>query len=234
MVKIGPEYEEVNQWGVKEEFLDPFQRTEPEKIPKAAGKIIPHLKTEIHFPDILTFHLNFSDIAHAQAIFMGHPDIINAHGIEPHDFRCHRVNGHGVGTGQDQIFFHRDHGSGTRAVAAESTVHHRKYPGVNFFLNGQQIHQGFMDYTVGVMTSSVQESAESVFHAAGGSGVDVALHCGKVNDVLPVKKGWDSDAVRVNPVQNPHFRFGLVGFPFDVPGLKIIQFGDAAFLINGR
>ena len=64
-----------------------------------SGHIIPDRKMKIHFRDILTRNINLIDMTDTQPIFMRHPDVINRHGIKPHDFGRNRIDGDTICTG---------------------------------------------------------------------------------------------------------------------------------------
>ena len=59
---------------------------------------------------------------------------------------------------------------------------------MDFLLDGQKIHQGFMDNAVGIMTFGVQQAAEGVLHGPGGGGIDMGFDGREVNDIFPDKK----------------------------------------------
>ena len=86
---------------------------------------------------------------------MCQPDIVNLHGVKSHDLGSHGVNSYAVRAGQDEALLNRNHCPGSWTIAAESTVHYCKDPGVYLLLNRQQVHQGLMDDAVGVMAVGI-------------------------------------------------------------------------------
>lgn len=90
-----------------------------------------------------------------------------------------------------------------------------------------------MDKTVRVMSSCVEESTKGIFHGTGCSGVNVALYRGQMNDIFPMKKGWNLDALRINPVKCSHAGLGSIGLPRDILRKKVIFFWDTIAPIYG-
>jgi len=122
-------------------------------------------------------------------------DVFQRHGIEAHHLGRHRVDGDLIRAGQHVVLDHRDHGARPGAVARGGAVHDGEDAGVDFFLDGQQIHQGAVNPTVRVVAVRGQESAKGVLHRAGGRGVDVTLGRGQVDDVLAQEVVGDANPV---------------------------------------
>src|SRR5579871_4252120 len=125
------------------------------------------MKVEIDISDVFPNDFDISNIAASQFLFVREANELDRERIEAHHFCGHCVNGDHVATGKNVILDMRDHASWTRPVACERAVHHGEEPGMDLFLNGEQVYEGFVDHTVGPMALLEQEPSERVLHGPG-------------------------------------------------------------------
>ena len=85
---------------------------------------------------------------------------------------------------------------------------------MDFFLNGQQVHQSFVDHAVGPMAFFEEQPAEGVFHGPGHLREHMGLHGGQMDDIRPDEPLRNPDSFGIDLVERQHLRFGLVVNPF--------------------
>ena len=124
-------------------------------------------------------------------------------GIEAHQLGSHGIDGHLVRRGQDDVLDQRLHHARTGAISGGGAIHDGQDPGMDFLLDGQQVHQRFVDPGVGVMAVFAQQTPKSILHRPGGGGVHVGLDRRQVDDILTDEVIRDADAFRIDVIQEP-------------------------------
>ena len=71
---------------------------------------------------------------------MSKPDKFDRKRVKAHHLRGHGVDRNHVSAGKNVVLDLGNHAAWTRPVTGERAIHHGEKTGVNFFLNGQQIH----------------------------------------------------------------------------------------------
>ena len=154
-------------------------------------------------------------VAAAQSRVVRQADVTEVlEGIEAHEARRDRIDGHLIGGCKDDVLDVGDHAARARPVPGEGAVHHGEHTAVDLLLDQQEIDQGLVDAGVGPVATLVQEPAERVLHRTGGGGENVGLHGREVDDVLPDEPPGDGETVRVDVVQADE---ALAGVPDRLP-----------------
>ena len=228
MVHVAREDEPVHERRVEEQLLEPFQRPEPDQIAAADADQIP---ADVKMPVLLcgvdvADDLDLTRIAGAKAVLVREADVVERHRIETHHLRRHRVDRDLIGGRQHHVLHHRIHRPRTGSVACGRAVHDREQSRVNFLLDGEQVHQCFVDPGVRVMAACVQQTAEGILHRPGRGRVDVALGRRQMDDVLAEEKVGNVDAFREDAIEDAHPRLRLVAHPRHVLVLEVVADRD--------
>jgi hypothetical protein len=164
--------------------------------------------------------LDVARVTAAKPGVMGQPDELDRQRVDAHQPGGHCVDGHLVGTGQDDVLHVRHHAARSGTVAGEGAVHHREDAAVNLLLDHQQVDEGLVDDRMGPVAALVQQPAEGILHCPGRGGEDVGLDRWQVQDVLADEAARDHEPVRVDLIQAQELAGQVANGVLDVdPGL---------------
>ncbi len=198
----------------QQQMFERFERAPVDHLLAAAGERIGvGIEVKIDIRNVLAHHFDLAHVAAAQTAFVSQTDELDRERIEAHHLRGDGVDGDHVPAGEDVVLNVRHHASRTRPVAGKSSVHDGKEAGVDLLLDGEQVHQRFVDDSVGPVAFFKQQTAESVLHGAGHLREDVRLHGGQMDDVGSDEPLRDADAFGIDAVKYQHFRLRLVVNP---------------------
>ena len=160
-------------------------------------------------------------------------NVLDVHGVESYQTGGHGVDGHLIGTGQQYVLHMRAHGARPGTVASRGAVHDGEQAGMNFFLDGKQVHQRLVNHRMRIVPVCGQQAAEGVLHGSGGGGVDVALDRGQMNDVFTDEKIRYLNALGKDIVQRQHLGLGRIRNPLHIAVAEVIKDRDIVFLEDG-
>ena len=138
MIDERVEDEGVDERGLEGELVECLEGTEPEHIADLAGGVVAHGEAPVCTSnvDALFDDLDLIDTADAESSLVGEADVWEVHRVKAHEVARDGVDRDGVGSGEQDVLLHRNHGSRSRSVPGGGAIRHSKDAGVDLLLDG--------------------------------------------------------------------------------------------------
>jgi len=185
----------------EEDALQEAQEPDTQHLVSPDHQAPPGPETEVHAGYVLSLNLDPAEVPHPESSLMAHPDVGNVQGLEAHDLGRHRVHGHRIGAGQQDVPHPGFHGPGPGPVPAHRAVHDGEDAGMELLLHDHEVHKDLVDVLVGVVADLLQQAPEGVLDRPGCDRVAVGLDRGQVDDALADEHPGDLYPLGKDPVQ---------------------------------